>query len=291
MREKYTVEAVARGGSNAIRAHDHPILETGSLAFPKGRYTLDFAVGEDRSSCIIRHRIEGAPLVTRLLDERHARYVCIVSSPLSSYRQTHVAEEAEHEVRWNTAELGEPPLFTPTIVCWKAQEIMLNARKDGVHEIWDGQTVTLHKGSRLVLGSVLRLESSIEHLLSLHEDVRLKDGQFVVEDETEPFRFRVNVSSNLHRFLRHRRDDHRRNIMTHVVTACLGRLQHAYTQDDGESGWRSHRNLKAFAEHLDAKGLGHWTDDDFRPEKVATALYPHILPSDGDVDAEGGEAT
>ena len=169
-------------------------------------------------------------------------------------------------------------MFTPMIVCSESQELTFNANRDGVHAIWDGQSVILHKGSRLALGNVIRLEASILHLLSLHKDENLKDGQFVVETEAEPFRFRVNVSTDLHRFLRYRSDENRSNIMTHIVTACLARLQHEHASDDGESGWQSHRNLKAFAEYLGRNGLGHWGDEDFRPEKVATELYRHVLP-------------
>ena len=86
----------------------------------------------------------------------------------------------------------------------------------------------------------------------------MKDGQFEVDIETEPFRFRVNMSSSLHRFLRHREDAHRWNIMTHIVTACLARLQNDHEADDGESGWQSHRNLKAFADYLEVNGLARF---------------------------------
>ena len=77
------------------------MLETGNLSFPEGRYVLDFRAGDDRSSYTITHHITGAPLITRLLDAGQASYACIVSSPLSSYRATHVSEEAQHEVSWN----------------------------------------------------------------------------------------------------------------------------------------------------------------------------------------------
>ena len=287
--QPYSIEAVSPGPSNAVRAHDHPMLESGNLSFPQGRYVLEFQPGEDRSSYTITHRVQGAALISRLLDARQARFVCIVSSPISSYRRTHVSEKPQHEVRWNTEELGEPPMFTPMIVCSEPQEITLSANRDGVHTIWDNQRVTLDKGSRLVLGSVIRLDSSILHLLSLHEAGHLKNGQFVVEIETEPFRFRVNVSTDLHRFLRYRSDENRSNIMTHIVTACLARLQHEHARDDGDSGWQSHRNLKAFAEYLAQNGLEHWNDPDFRPEQVATALYRHVLPKGASIDAEAGE--
>ena len=63
------------------------------------------------------------------------------------------------------------------------------------------------------------------------------------------------MSTNLHGFLRYSRDCNRTNIMTHIVTACLARLQHEHAIDDGDSGWQSHRNLTALADYLAQKGL------------------------------------
>ena len=291
MRDPYTIEAVAPGPSNAIRSHDHPMLESGNLSFPNGRYLLDFLPGEDRSSYVITHQIEGAPLINRLIESGQARYACVVSSPISSYRRTHVSSDARHEVGWDSDDLGEPPLFTPMILCSEPQSITLDASRDGVHRIWDSQRIDLQKGARLALGRVIQLESSILQLLSLHEDEHLREGQFVVDVEEEPFRFKVKLHSNLHKFLRFPKDPVRNHIMTHIVSACLARLQRDYSEDDGESGWKSFRNLQTLADYLDHKGLGHWSDEDFRPEKIATALYPHTLPDEGPIDADEGDET
>ena len=290
MTATYQIEAVVSGTSNAIRSHDHPMLESGNLSFPEGRYLLDFHPGSDRSSWVITHRIEGAPLISGLLEEQKAQYACIVSSPISSYRETHTSRSPRHEVRWNADDLGEAPLFTPVILCSEARTIALSAARDGVHLIWDNQTVTLQKGSRLALGSVIQLESSILHLLSFHEDARLDEGQFGVERETEPFRFRVNLHPALHRFLQFPGSNVHHNLMTHIVTACLARLQRDDAEDDGDSGWRSHRNLIALADYLQHKGLDHWSDENFSPEKVATALYPIRLPEGPSAEGEEGEA-
>ena len=122
MSEPYTVEAVASAPSNAVRSHDYPMLESGNLSFPKGRYLLDFCPGEDRSSYVITHRIEGAPLIDRLLESGQAQYACIVSSPISSYRRTHVSSDARHRVGWDGDDLGEPPLFTPMILSFRTTD-------------------------------------------------------------------------------------------------------------------------------------------------------------------------
>ncbi len=275
----------ARSASNAIRSHGFPVLEVGNISFPNGRYALEFEPGSDRSSFVLRHRIEGAPLISRLLDEGKARYVCAVSSPISSYRRTHVSETESQHVQWNESDLGEPPLFTPMIVSLSECSLVLSAKRDGVHEVWDQQTVSLQRGSRLALGHVVQLRSSILQLLTLHADKDLGEGEFYVDALTEQgFQFRVSISSDLHRFLKVPRNDGiRGHVMTHIVSACLSLLKrdfHADSEDDG--GWKSHRNLRALAEYLTSRDLPHWSDEEFRPEQVATKLYPHAIPEDQD---------
>ena len=280
---------LARSSSNAIRSHGFPALEAGNISFPDGRYALDFEPGRDRASFIIKHTIEGAPLITRLLTEQRAQYVCAVSSPISSYRRTHISSTSSQTICWNMDDLGEPPLFTPMIVSVDSCKLQLDQNRDGIHEIWHKQSVSFAKGVRLALGPVVQLQSSVLELLSLHADQTLEDGMFLADAETEHgFRFRVNLNPRLHEFLRYSGGNiTRKNIMTHIVTACLALLQRDFNKDDDDDdGWRSHRNLRTFADFLENKGLPIWTDDEFRPEKVAMSLYPHTLPQEQDGEDE-----
>ena len=275
------IVTLSRSASNAIRSHGFPVLEAGNIAFPNGRYTLEFEPGGDRASFVLKHRIEGAPLISRLLNEDKARYVCAVSSPISSYRRTHLSQAAVQRIQWDEDDLGEPPLFTPMIVSVASCSFILSAEEDGVHGIWDNQLVAIEAGSRLALGYVVQLRSSILQLLSLHKNEDLADGEFYVHAETEQgFRFRVNLSPSLHAFLQFAdRDGIRVHVMTHIVTACLSLLQRDFHKDSEENGgWRSYRNLCAFADFLTRRELPHWSEIGFQPEWVATKLYPHVLP-------------
>ncbi len=271
----------ARSTSNAVRSHPFPVLEAGNISFPKGRYTLEFILNQDRTSFKLRHRIAGANLISRLLSTGKARYVCTVSSPISSYRRTHVSSEALHTIDWDLDDLGEPPLFTPMIVGIEdLPDCLLSAREDGVHEIWDMTRVSIPKGSRLALGQVIQFQSSILHLMSLQVDEGLSAGQFYVDAETEHgFQFRVSLHPELHQFLQIPRNDGiRRHIMTHIVTACLALLQREFQQDP-ENGSLP-RNLDSFRDFLKNDGLPDWSESRFRPEEVATKLYPHVLPTE-----------
>lgn len=279
-----TVDVVISGASNAIRSHDHPVLESGNLSFPMGRYSVGFRARPDGCSYEIYHNIEKAPLIEALVRQGRAKFACVVSSPLSAHRSIHVSSDERQLVECDNSELGEPPFFTPMVISAEDFEIVLESERDGVHSIWDGQNVELYRGARLAFGSVVQLQSSMLHLLSLHEDDTLEDGQFVVDIASEPFRFRVKLGTKLHKGLRYPNNVLRANILTHIVTACLARLKSEYCDDDGDEGWRSIPNLRSFAEYLEQKGHGHWCNSDFFPEKVSTALYPHVLPVDSTDD-------
>ena len=105
-------------------------------------------------------------------------------------------------------------------------------------------------------------------------------------DTNDGFKFMVALAADLHAFLRHpRAPRHRRNIMTHIVSAAaFASLHKDYREDDGEEGWRTHSNLSALADFIEAQGLPIWDDPEFHPERIATALYPHLLPELGEAD-------
>ena len=274
--------------SNAIRSPRFPVLESGNSSFPNGKYTVELEPCDDRCSYRITHKIEGAPLISRLLEDNKAKYVCTVSSPISSYRKTHLSDSPEQTVGWNQDDLGEPPLLTPMIVCYvpEKEDIRLDAGRDGVNEIWHEQVITLLKGSRIALGSLIRFRSSsILQLLRLTIDEDLGDGQFSVDAETaSDFRFQVKLSPKLHSFLQ-KKSVTRENIMTNVVTACLALLQRdtAFWEDKNQDDeGEFYRSLDIFADHLRENNLPHWSDPDFQPEVVATKLYPHSIPEQPD---------
>lgn len=224
----------------------------------------------------VKHEIEKAPFITRLVEEGRAAFACIVSSPISSYRKTHSSRGPRQRIECAQVDLGEPPMFTPLVVCTDQIVRTLDAQTDGVDSIWHGQTITLYKGSRLAVGSIIRLEASMAHLLTMHADASLEPGQFFVEEQTEPYQFSVKLHPDLHRFLRYKSDQHvqRHNIIVNIVTACLALLQREWGAGDDDKDWESVPNLKAFAAHLDARDIPHWTEVDFIPEKAATKLYP-----------------
>ena len=267
----------ARATDSAVRAHVFPALESGNLSFPKGRYVVGFERA-DASSFTVRHRIEGAQLISDAVAEGLAQFVCAVASPISSYRVSHMSETSTQVISWKSDDLGEPPMFTPMIVVAVPFTKTLDRERDGVHDLWHGHTASFQRGMRLALSDVVLMRSSVLNMLVFERDPTLLDGEFRVEaEDREGFRFRVHLAPDLHGFLKYDAGDpSRAHILTHIVSACFGVLKTHYTEDeDDEGGWRSYRGLQAVAEVLEQRGLPHWTEDDFFPELAATRLYPH----------------
>lgn len=267
--------------SNAVKSQRYPVLEAGNLSFPRGRYVVEVTPQQRRSGCLLEHDVQQAKLITRLLDQGAATYCCAVSSPVSSYRWVHFSAEALQKIGWNPGDMGEPPLFTPMIVASESRSVQLCSERDEVHRFWTGRTVKIEKGSRLAVGRVVRLKPTLLHLLRFNRDPELDAGRFRVDAESQPFQFVVTVSADLHRFLQYDKGEASwGHIMTHIVTACFALLQRDFLTvgESDEDGWQVDRNLEALADFLEQKGLPHWEEaESFRPEEVATELYPHLL--------------
>lgn len=274
------IRTEAAAAANTIGSHGHPVLEEGNLSFPHGCYAIGFARGEDGPSFELVHRLEGAGLISRLLQQGRAQYGCVVSSPRSFYRRTHLSQLPRQRITWDTHLLGEPPLFTPMVLCTSSTELVLSADRDDVHSAWDGVSVKLDRGTRLALAHVFDLRSSVMQMIRMEADESLSGShRFQVQAQTEPFAFVVKASPSLHRFVRTAApgDPTRSNIMTHVVTACFSLLQRRFA--DSEE-WD--RNLERLAEHIATEYPHRWDEDDFQPEAAALALYPHTLPEPED---------
>lgn len=263
--------------ASAVRSFPWPVLEAGNGAFSRGVYAVDIEHKDRGRSFELSHRIQGAALIERWIDERRVGFACAVAAPVSAYRRLHRSSEPSHLVQWDPDDLGAHPLFTPMIVSATAMRFKIEARRDGVNALWDGRIVDLAQGARLAIGPTFALQSGLLGLLDFRQDDERENGQFRVEASSEGgFRFNVYLAPDLHRFLRsHRQEAIGWNIMTHIVSTALAQLQRKHYHDDGEEGWQSYANLVSLAEELERKGLPHWAEDAFQPELAATTLYPH----------------
>ena len=272
-------------GCNDIRVQRYPTLEEGNDAFPEGGYQVESSPikGVDHG-LELRHGLRNAGLIRRLAEEKRAVYACAVSSPRSAFRELQTSAGERQRITWNPIHLGEPPYFTPMVVCLEEVELRLNSDRDDVHRDWDGTRVVFPKGARLAQGPVLRLDDAGVHsLLTLDADENMSPGQFQVTAVNDAdFRFKVCCHPDLLAFMKSPgdRNDKRRDIMIHMVTACFSKLRQDFKDPDGEAGWRNIKPLAALARELEEQHeYMDWSDSDFRPERAAMLLYPHSVPS------------
>ena len=256
-----------------------PVLEAGNGSFPQGAYTIRLTRGDPSRSLQLTHEVAGAGLIEKWIASGKVLFVCTVAAPISAYRAVHLSEVPTQDVSWNPDDLGEPPKFTPMIVSSRNLEHVISADSDGVVPQWVGRTIRLQRGARIAVCQTFALRAGLIGLFDFRLQDRFPPGRFKVEPSTEEgFRFKVFLAKNLYDYLRYlRQEPSGANIMTHIVSSALSHLKRSYADDDEAEGWQSFSGLRALADHLDSKGLGHWGDEGFDPEFAATSLYPHRL--------------
>lgn len=275
-------EITIRGSDSASgsRGFPWPVLEAGNGSFPKGVYSVELTEGNPGQSFRLIHKVAGARLIEDWISAGRILFVCTVASPVSAYRRVHHSKTPIQEIMWEPDSLGSPPLFTPMIVSSADLDHMISAEYDGVSPSWDGKTIRLLEGSRVAVCPTFALRPGLIGLFDFQVEDDFAAGRFKVQPSTEEgFRFRVFLAKDLFDHLKYQRQEPiGANIMTHIVSSALSHLKRDYRDDDGHSeGWQSFSSLKSLADMLDSRDLGHWSDEDFDPEWVATCLYPHRI--------------
>ena len=279
-----TLSVRASDLASGSRAFRWPVLESGNGSFETGVYSVTCEDVERGKSFSLQHFVLGAPLIDEWIRADGLLFACTVASPRAMYRVAHQSLRPRHVIFWQQDDLGDFPTFTPMIVTNREIRHVVDAKIDGLSPIWDKRELLLPKGARIAVGPTFRFQSGLNALLDFRSDLDLQNGRFRVEPSSDDgFKFIVHLASDLYGYLQYRRHEPAGiNVMVHIVSAAFSRLREDYSADDGEEGWRSFPNLVGLANTLQQKNLPHWTDPEFRPEVVATALYPHRLPLETD---------
>ena len=277
--------------SHLVRALPYPSIEAGNFSFPEGEYDVGFDTS-DGVSVELTHQIRNASFLQDLITRGKAKFGCLVSVPLTSYRKLNLSDSSKQIVKWELSVVGEPPMLCPVVVC--LEEIKHTfGQDDGVAEIWQHTEVVIPKGARLARGEYRRTSSSLSQLIRVVNTPEMKSGSFEVNHCTEEgFYFNLNVAEDLFKFIQNygQFPNLRRSILVHAASRCLEILSKEYAlkgeEEEGSESWEGFRNLVALTAELDKKGLPHWSEDDFPPEKVATSLYSIELPNKNDLEIE-----
>ena len=270
-----------------IHAFPWPILEEGNKSFPNGHYEPKWERSDGECSIKIMHNLSGVPFLQNLIDKGKALFGCLVSIPKTSYRRLELADYSSNKqlVEWNEDVVGEPPMLRLLLLAMEDISHTLTSH-DGVAEIWEGQSVTIPKGARLIKAPYFRRgSSSIRSMLRPQRKSELPAGCFMVKESTEEgFFFKIFSSDNLYNFLTSPITDRKLydSICIHIVSRCFEILTNAdeygYNEDNENKNWEQYSNLNALTDLLRREEIPHWSDDEFKADKAATMLYPLPIP-------------
>ena len=138
--------------SHLVRALPYPSIEAGNFSFPEGEYDVRFDTS-DGVSVELTHQIRNASFLQDLITRGKAKFGCLVSVPLTSYRKLNLSDSSKQIVKWELSVVGEPPMLCPVVVC--LEEIKHTfGQDDGVAEIWQHTEVVIPKGARLARGEI-----------------------------------------------------------------------------------------------------------------------------------------
>lgn len=273
--------------SDTVRLMPYPVLEVGNLSYTRGEYRVEVPGAVEGSTSVrLNHSVFQAAFLESALRDGKARFGCLVSVPLTGFRELQLSNTNSQVVKWDQGIVGEPPLIRPLIVAVEEFKHEFD-KDDGVADAWQGVEIVIPKGARLALHDYMRTHSSISNLIELYRNSDIPLGSFRVQECSENgYYFHVDVSKDLFRFIQdsNGRVEHRRSILTHMVSRCLELLVLQYgtrTSDEDGSSWRKYRNLLALATELEQRDLGCWDDDGFDAAFVASCLYPHRVPEEG----------
>ena len=266
----------------------YPVLEAGNLSFPRGQYELEIVSRDDGVSVQVTHRLKGATLLERFVEDGRAKYGCLVSIPQTGYKKLHLCEVKKNvqTVEWSLGDVGEPPIIRPILVSVEDFKHKFSP-EDGIDKAWEGKTVEIPKGAKLARAVHMRSVASLKSMITVQLDENLSSGSFTVEiDENQGFRFTAYAAKDLHEFLQSHgtiNQELYRSMVAHIVSMCFVTLcKEQGVDEDNQEKWSEFSNLQMLSDLLEKEGLPHWSDDKFKPEQAALQLYPLLLPDQED---------
>ena len=255
----------------------YPTIEDGNLAFPKGEYNAHFqASGENGGT--LHHRLEGARLIQKLIDQGKAEFACLVSAPGMGYRELQRTEpkKDQQKINWDLEVVGnQVPMLVPVILYTGNDLNHKLTEEDDVAEFLLNQEICIPRGARLAKGCYLRHSLTISDLFVIRKKENMKPGSFTVKRLTQGgfFRFGLYAHPDVFYLLQRRGNELCESIYTHAMSGCFSILKN-WSNENSEDQWTSYPNLVALSDHLRRHIGADWSDIEFDPIKAATELRP-----------------
>lgn len=265
----------------AARAFPFPVLSEASICYiDRVSYKAKVSRNAEGGNILVEHRLSGNNLVASLINEKRAKFACVVSVPATMHRETHSVDRegellAVQSIPCDEGELSTTPRLRPIVVCTESIGPKLVEDSDGLDPFYNGEHVSFPDGA-IIADADWQDFRGHGSILRVRNDEKREFGTFEVTiSETEGFYFIVYAAPALYDFLQHpgERGDKCLDILTHAFTSGLAKLHAHKALREGE--WKNYQALQILHQDLTARGLKTWEDDDFSPELAATTIYPH----------------
>ena len=226
----------------------------------------------------VRHRLQRAPTLERLVAADKARWATELRCPKTLYSRIEETTAAHQVVSWKPEDVDGELYVIPGLVAVQAFDLRPGGADLG--PIWRDQPLRVSKGWWLVRGFVRRTQSLGQSLLKFRLNDSLDKGRMRVErvQEDDDLFFYVQLAEDIW--------PERRNRHLHVsaLIGAMGQMPLAFDDPDDEP-----RIVQEIRGRLEKREIPTWTDrDEYDPALAATVLEPFqraVDPSSQDLNA------
>lgn len=261
------------------RAFPFPVLSDSSICYVDGvSYQASINRRQD-GDILVEHRLSGGGLVASLVNEKRAKFACVVTMPLTMFRKVYRLDgEGEvvtmQRIPLNEDEISGTPKLRPVVVCAENIPPFLAADSHGLDPFYAGGHIQFPDGAIIADGGWQDFRGHGD-ILRIRKDNSLEPGTFnVTTAEVDGFYFVVSAAPDLFQFLQNPngQGEYCMSIMTHAFSSGLSKLRSA---QELRENWQNYQSLQVLYRDLEERGLKTWDDEEFSPELVATTIHPH----------------
>lgn len=266
-----------------------PVLSPDCMDYAAGaKYSADLSYKRDTGVALF-HKVTSPTLVAELVSQGRAKFACYVSLPQSMLRKLLVHKEGDStEAKqviapcdFHSAETLERSFFRPIVIATDCFNEATSPHYGLDGDCWSEGGVKIPRYGIIAFDYWKRIKNSSSSLLKIMPSDNLSGGRMKVEVSTDKgFEFLAYVSKEMSSTMRSGSSDknHVRSILTHALSRGFEILASEY---DKEESWSKYHNLSFLADQFHAKGIPHWSEENFKPENAATIMHPHCLDNTG----------
>ena len=266
-----------------------PVIADGNLDYVEGNsYSVEIVPdGSIHGDRHIKHTLSGRNLVRSLIEDKQAKFACVVSATWCSYRSVEDDVNisllqpdqivAEQILKNQTENYANPVMYQPMIIANQDVKELCLSENHGVHHLWVGEVVNITKGTKLAIGPYHHSSSLLQSIFQVKVDQNLPKGCFeVIGVPEQGFYFVINASEDLFKSLQHPGNsiNHCNSIYCFALSQALDILKHEYCE---ERSWDDHINLRHLYQHLQTLEEGTWDQTEFSANRAVAKWLPHEI--------------